>query len=257
MAAGMLFLGALMLAPPVQADGSGSFNWERKYFNNDNAEVYIERAPRLIYDPNAPDDSYERNGIIWYTNLFSYHADLKYVPSVVQLTILIKELYYCGPFGPCPNEWVVNRFWPISANQYGSTITWSFTISGGGESMTGGLTGTVEGETVHQINTDYTTEYVGDGWYRLGILSIDLAEDPGWNQAELEGGIRLAIRNGDGIVDEDHQFYLKTVWDISWRGCGWICWTGENWHHAEMLHGDSQGTGDGDIYVRTGDSSGS
>jgi hypothetical protein len=253
-----------LLSPMAQASGSGTFNYERVYFNNSNGEVYIERAPRLIYNPNAPPDSYERNGIDWYANLYSYNSGCaadKCVPSVFVLTLYIADLDNCGRLCPLSNEWQVGRFWPVSVNEYGTSVSWSFTVEGAGETFSGSISATVSGTTAHLFQTDYVPTFVGgDNFskYRIGVLNIDIAEQPGWNQVYLSGGIQLTIRNGNGYKDANHRFQLYTQWDVSWRGCGSLaCWGSEYWYGTQMVHGDNAGVGDGYIYVRTGTSSGS
>lgn len=259
-AVAILVLLAIPLTWSASATGSGSFNYERVYFNSNHGEVYIERAPRLIWNPSAPGDSLEPNGLDWYTNLYSYDCFLfRCVPSAVQLIVYIRDLTGCGYRCTGPDYWYLNKFWPISSAEFGTTIQWTFSITGGNENLQGGISATVLGTDVNSIGTDYSITYWGNRYYRIGLLTIDLAENPGWNQVMIQGGFRLAIYNRDGPKVDNHRFDIWTRWDAAWKNCGSLsCYFGsDTWYRTDIVVGDNVGLGDGYIYVRQGDSNGS
>jgi hypothetical protein len=152
----------------------------------------------------------------------------------------------------------LNRWWPISATEFGSTIGWTYSVGAQGDVLTGSISATISNTQISSFLTDYNPSVYVGSWYRLGAVSLDISENPGWNQVFVQGGFRMAIYNRDGPLVNNHPFRVWTHYHVSWRGCGWAgCWGSEYWYDTDIYMGDNYGVGDGYIYVRTGSVSGS
>lgn len=244
----------LAAAPLVQAAGTGSFNYERLYWGSNRGDVYIERAPRLFYNPNAPGDSYEPNGIYWYANMYSYwYWGTKYVPDELYLTVRLWDITSTASAA----KWSMARWWPVSTTDFGYSVSWSFSIQGGGDNIQGGISATITGTSVNKVVPDQVGKWSGNTW-QAGKLTVDFNAQYGKNQYIVEGAMKLAIRNSDGPAQNGHRYLIILDWQGVWRGCGIAACLGNHRSMSlTMVLGDNSGTGDGYIYVRTGDASGS
>lgn len=256
-----LFFASFMAAPAVAAY-SGSYNFERMYINGDRGELYIERTPRLVYNPNAP-GSIEPNGWDWMTNMYKYKIKIGQVrgvsiyeyiyPKEVHMTVYIKDLTSSSG----AQYWGLNRWWPISSAEHGQTIQWSWSISGGGEYLQGGISATLAVTPVSSITYDYTKQTAADGWTRLGGLNVIFSKDT-YTQRTVWGGFKLWMYNDNGQYVNNHQFQVKIDCTLVWKCTDSL--HGDNHKRSytgTMINGDSTSGGDWWIYVRTGDSSGS
>ncbi len=234
---------------------SGSTNWEWGYISSI-GQIQVVRSSSLFYDPYGPTTGYLVNDFMWHGSFQSVNGwGIKLIPSVLNMRLYIKDTTWAGG----ADYWSAYDFRPVSTTQYGITITYSFTYGASYQGVSGSLTETYQGTAVNTIIPDTKAGSRGsDGYRYLGGLSIDMAEQYGWTQVDFEGKFSFGIKNADGALVKNNNFNLKTVWDVSWRLCGFgwpwqpPCTGSENGASVTIIQGDYYGGGDGWMYLRAG-----